>query len=180
MDIRNLVFDIGYWRVEVPLKFEDLRVLEAAEAVADNIWQQVTGWDPFAREIVGGQLARAADSVGANIAEAFGRYHYGEKLQFLYYARGSLFETKYWLNRARTRDLVPSAQAKDYGSQLSDLARQLNAFAAALKAQRRGSRQQSQKVREATNEYVADEPVEIRSSIFTEEDFGWLEAVSNT
>jgi four helix bundle protein len=63
------------------LKFEELRVLQAAEGVADSIWRQVVRWDPFAREVVGGQLARAADSVGANIAEAFGRFHYGEKLQ---------------------------------------------------------------------------------------------------
>jgi four helix bundle protein len=55
--------------------FEELRVLQDAEAVADEIWQQVVGWDPFAREVVGGQLARAADSVGANIVEAFGRFH---------------------------------------------------------------------------------------------------------
>jgi hypothetical protein len=48
--------------------FEELRVLQDAEAVAEEIWQQVVGWDPFAREVVGGQLARAADSVGANIA----------------------------------------------------------------------------------------------------------------
>jgi hypothetical protein len=42
----------------MPLKFEDLRVLEAAEAVADGIWHQVVQWDSFAREIVGGQIER--------------------------------------------------------------------------------------------------------------------------
>ncbi|NIP22782.1 MAG: four helix bundle protein, partial [Phycisphaerae bacterium] len=31
---------------------------------------------------VGKQLVRAADSIGANIVEAYGRYHYGKKLQF--------------------------------------------------------------------------------------------------
>jgi four helix bundle protein len=113
----------------VAIRFEELRVLQAAEAVADDIWRQVVRWDPFARDVVGGQLARAGDSIGANISEAFGRFHYGEKLQFLYYARGSLFETKYWLNRALTRDLMPSPQVQDYASQLTDLARQLNAFA---------------------------------------------------
>ncbi len=80
------------------LKFEELRVLQAAEAVADGIWRQVVRWGSFARDTVGKQMARAGDSIGANIAEAYGRFHYGEKLQFLYYARGSLFETKYWLN----------------------------------------------------------------------------------
>ena len=108
------------------MKFEELRVLQAAEVIADGTWQQVIQWDPFARDVVGKQMARAADSIGANIAEAFGRFHYGEKLHFLYYARGSLFETKYWLNRALTRDLMPSAQVQDYAARLTDLARQLN------------------------------------------------------
>lgn len=61
---------------------EELRVLQDAEKVADGIWNQVIGWDAFAREVVGGQLARAVDSIGANIAEAFGRFHYGEKFSF--------------------------------------------------------------------------------------------------
>jgi len=48
------------------MKFEELRVLQAAEVVADGIWREVVQWDSFAREVVGGQLARAADSIGAN------------------------------------------------------------------------------------------------------------------
>jgi len=161
------------------LKFEELRVLQAAEAVADGIWRQVVRWDPFAREVVGGQLAKAADSIGANIAEAFGRFHFGEKLQFLYYARGSLFETKYWLNRARTRDLMPSAQVQDYVSQLTDLARQLNAFAATLKAQRQSSRAQPKTMREAATAYVTDWLDDVPVPLFTEEELEWLQAVPN-
>jgi four helix bundle protein len=161
------------------LKFKELRVLQAAEAVADGVWRQVVQWDAFAREVVGEQLARAADSVGANIAEAFGRFHYGEKLQFLYYARGSLFETKYWLNRVQARDLMPSAQVQDYAAQLTDLARQLNAFAARLKAQRRGSRTQSKTVREATTGYATDDPSDAPVLLFTDEELEWLKAVPN-
>jgi four helix bundle protein len=76
---------------------EDLQILKLAEAVADSIWKRVGGWDEFARDTVGKQITRSADSIGANIAESFGRFNFGEKLQFLYYSRGSLFETKYWL-----------------------------------------------------------------------------------
>jgi len=161
------------------LKFEELRVLQAAEAVADGIWRQVVRWDPFAREVVGGQLAKAADSIGANIAEAFGRFHYGEKLQFLYYARGSLFEAKYWLNRARTRDLMPSAHVQDYVSQLTDLARQLNAFAATLKAQRQSSRSQPKAMREAATAYVTDWLDDVPVPLFTEEELEWFPTIPN-
>lgn len=161
------------------LKFEDLRVLQAAEAVADDVWRRVVGWESFARDTVGKQLARAADSVGANVAEAFGRFHYGEKLQFLYYARGSLFETKYWLNRTRTRDLMPSRQVQNYASQLTDLARQLNAFAASLKAQRQGNPKQPKTIRESPTEYAIEGTDDTSTPLFTTEELEWLEAVPN-
>jgi four helix bundle protein len=161
------------------LKFEELEVLRAAEGVADDIWRQVVRWEPFARDVVGGQLAKAGDSIGANIAEAYGRFHYGEKLQFLYYARGSLFETKYWLNRAQERHLMPPPQVQEYASQLTDLARQLNAFAADLKAQRQGSQSQPRTARETTVEYVADWPSELPIPLFTQEELEWLQAIPN-
>jgi four helix bundle protein len=153
---------------------EELRVLRETEAVADAIWRQVVQWDPFAREVVGGQLARAADSVGANIAEAFGRFHYGEKLQFLYYARGSLFETKYWLNRALVRNLMGTSQVQAHASRLTDVARQLNAFARSLKAQRRSSPKRSNAVREAATEYATDA---MPSPLFSKAELEWLQTV---
>lgn len=156
------------------LKFEELRVLRAAEAVADDVWRQVVQWDAFAREVVGGQLARAADSIGANIAEAFGRFHYGERLQFLYYARGSLFETKYWLNRALERQLMPSAQAQDYASRLTDLARQLNSFAAVIKDQRYPTTPKSKAARESAGAY------DVSSPLFTDQELAWLVALPIT
>ncbi|HSM58446.1 MAG TPA: four helix bundle protein [Candidatus Sulfomarinibacteraceae bacterium] len=116
---------------------DDLRVLKQAEGIADEVWKLTLTWDDYARRVVGEQVARAADSVGANIAEAFGRYHYGEKLKFLYYARGSLYETKYWLNRALARQLIDPQAANAYAHQLEQLARRLNAFVRSIKDQRK-------------------------------------------
>jgi four helix bundle protein len=135
-----------------PLKFEELRTLQAAETVADAVWRQVVKWEPFAREVVGVQLTWAVDSIGANIAESYGLFHYGKKLQLLYYARGSLFEAKYWLNRALARQLMPSDQVTEHVAQLNDLARQLNTFGEGLKAQRR-SPAKPPSVREPTVQY---------------------------
>lgn len=69
--------------IRMSATFEDLQILRSAEEIADAIWQHVAAWKTLPRDVVGVQLARAADSIGANIAESFGRFHYGEKLQFL-------------------------------------------------------------------------------------------------
>ena len=152
--------------------FEDLRVLKAAEESADRIWKQVVQWDEFARDVVGKQMARAADSLGANIAESFGRFNFGEKLQFLYYARGSLFEAKYWLNRARVRELMSGAAVQEYISHLTDIAKQLNAFAESLKSQRSGGKT----IRELAAEYKVDLPDDIPEILFDQSDLEWLQS----
>lgn len=162
------------------LRFEDLKVLQAAETIADCIWKQVVRWDPFVRDTVGGQLAKAADSIGANIAEAFGRFHYGEKVQFLYYSRGSLFETKYWLNRAQERGIMPSTQVQGYASQLSELARQLNAFISNIKAQQRRNQHKMKTVSEFSTTYMEDQPIDKATPMFTEEEIKWLKTMPNT
>ena len=162
------------------LKFEELEILRKAETIADDIWRDVLQWKPFALEVVGGQLARAADSIGANIAEAFGRFHYGEKLQFIYYARGSLYETKYWLNRALERELLPAAQGQRYASDLTELARQLNAFLSSLKTLRPDSKARHKNVGEARVEYNSDLIDGKPLSLFTTEELEWHETVQNT
>ncbi len=139
-------------------ELEDLRILKTAETIADAIWKQVSQWDQFARDVVGKQIARAADSIGANIAESFGRFNFGEKLQFLYYSRGSLFETKYWLNRSLARGLMQADEVKDYANRLTEVARQLNVFASSLKSQRSNNKSQTKTVREPTTEYLIETP----------------------
>ena len=128
------------------------------------------------------ELRREAEAIGAFLhakpvlqQEAFGRFHYGDKLQFLYYARGSLFETKYWLNRALERNLMPPNTVKAYAARLTDLARQLNAFANSIKAQRSDVRQSEKILREASAAYGAN--VAEHEALFSEFDLEWLQTI---
>ena len=152
--------------------FEDLRILKVAEENADKIWKQVVQWDEFARDVVGKQMARAVDSLGANIAESFGRFNFGEKLQFLYYARGSLFETKYWLNRAKVRELMSSSDVQEYIARLTDIAKQLNAFAESLRSQRSSGKT----IREVAAEYKVELTDDFPETLFDESDLQWLQS----
>ncbi len=49
-------------------------------------------------EILVGQFIRAISSIGANIAEGYGRHYQKSYRQFLGIARGSSFEADYWLD----------------------------------------------------------------------------------
>ena len=154
----------------MPATFEDLRVLKSAEEIADSVWKIVVQWDEFAKDVVGKQISRSADSIGANIAESFGRFNFGEKLQFLYYSRGSLFETKYWLNRTRVRGLIEPDEVQKYVNLLTDLARQLNTFAGSLKAVRSQQKSKTSTVREAQADYLAVSLDDIPDPLFSEDE----------
>ena len=160
----------------MPTSFEDLKVLKAAEEVADTIYKIAAQWDEFARDVVGKQIARAADSIGANVAESFGRFHFGEKIQFLYYARGSVFETKYWLNRAVARGLLAAAESQNHTARLTNIARQLNLFVASLKGQRSGEVTVAKTLRENPVEYASRLPENFPDVLFDETDLAWLES----
>jgi four helix bundle protein len=158
----------------MPATFEDLRVLKSAEEIADSVWKVVVQWDGFAKDVVGKQISRSADSVGANIAESFGRFNFGEKLQFLYYSRGSIFETKYWLNRTRIRGLMNPDEVQEYVNRLTDLVRQLNTFFSSLKTVRLEQKQKTSAVRETQAEYLVIIPDELPNPLFTEDELNWL------
>jgi hypothetical protein len=44
-------------------RFENLQVYKLGEKLADEIWTVVSGWDHFAKSMVGRQMVCAADSV---------------------------------------------------------------------------------------------------------------------
>ena len=107
---------------------EKLRVYKLAEDLADCIWDVVLGWDRFARDTVGKQIVRSADSIGANIAEGTGRGSFQDNRRFTRIARGSLNETQHFLRRAYRRKLLTSEQIKKLKPLVDNLAPQLNSY----------------------------------------------------
>jgi four helix bundle protein len=90
--------------------------------VADELHREVAGWASFDRWSVGIQLVRAADSIGANIAEGVGRAGRDDRKRFLIIARGSIYETEHWLLRARARGLIREQPQ----GRLNELSRTIN------------------------------------------------------
>jgi len=108
--------------------FEKLKVYQLSERLADEIWLIVASWDKFAKDTVGNQIVRAADSIGANIAEGAGRGSFQDNRRFVKIARGSLNETKHWLRRAYKRNLLTSDEVNQISPLVAELAPRLNAY----------------------------------------------------
>jgi len=124
---------IGRWslvpEVKMPSKsFEDLQVYRLSEELADAVWSIVVKWESFAKDTVGKQIVKAADSVGANIAEGTGRGSYQDNRRFIRIARGSLYETRHWLRRAYKRKLLDDEQITKLKPIIQDIAPKLNAY----------------------------------------------------
>jgi four helix bundle protein len=110
------------------MKLEELQVYQLSMEMAEKIWTIVAKWDYFARDTIGEQLIRAADSISANLSEGFGRYHYKENINFSYYSRGSLFETKTWLTKVNNRDLINKTDLNRFLKQIDDIGIKLNNY----------------------------------------------------
>jgi four helix bundle protein len=108
--------------------FENLQIYQLSEKLSDDLWNIVVRWDALARDTIGKQLIRAADSIGANIAEGSGRGTNPELRRFLRVARGSLYETQHWLRRAYRRKLLNQKQIDNLLPLIMELGPKLNAY----------------------------------------------------
>lgn len=110
------------------VRFQELLVYQLAEQLSDEIWDVVSGWSVFAKDTVGKQLVRSADSIGANIAEGCGRQSFQDNRRIIRIARGSMNETQHWLRRAYRRKLLTLDQVKRIQTITANLAPKLNAY----------------------------------------------------
>ncbi|HVQ38872.1 MAG TPA: four helix bundle protein [Pyrinomonadaceae bacterium] len=83
--------------------FENLQVYRLAENLADGIWDIVSAWDYFAKDTVGKQIVKAADSIGVTSLKEPAEVVLEDNRRFIKIARGSLYETQQWLRRAYKR-----------------------------------------------------------------------------
>lgn len=110
------------------MKLEDLQVYQISMKLADEVHDLIMEWDNFHKFSTGTQLIDAADSISANISEGYGRFHFKEHKNFLYFSRGSLSETKTWLTKAANRKLIPEEKYNDLINRYNNLGVKLNNY----------------------------------------------------
>ncbi|NDV47104.1 four helix bundle protein [Paludibacter sp. 221] len=110
------------------MKLEDLEIYNLSMDLSDKIWDIVMAWDYFSKDTIGKQWTRSSDSVSANIGEGFGRNSYRDARSFYYITRGSLYESKTWLEKAKRRSLISFELYDDILSTHNTLGIKLNRF----------------------------------------------------
>lgn len=88
------------------LQLNQITAYKKAFHLSNLVWGLVSSWDSFAKHTIGQQFVNAIDSISANIAEGFGRYHKKDKIKFYYYSFGSVKECLDWNEKAKVRKLI--------------------------------------------------------------------------
>jgi len=113
-----MAFDIG-----------QLKIYGLSRKLSSISWKIYLSLDWKNKKILGDQFVEATDSIGANLAEGYGRFHYLDRIKFFYNARGSLLESKHWLDLLDERELIEVKELKiAFISIVDNLFPQLNSF----------------------------------------------------
>ncbi len=114
------------------MKLEELKVYNLSMSIAEECWNDIKQWDDFSKNTIGNQLIRAIDSVAANLSEGYGRYHYKDSKRYGYFSRGSLYESKTWLTKAKNRDLISEKRFLFFSEQITIAGKMLNKYINAI------------------------------------------------
>jgi four helix bundle protein len=119
---------------------ETLQVWQKAMGLTVKVYREVLPLlPPEEKWVLGVQLRRAIQSIAANIAEGFGRYHYQDSIRICFFARGSLEEAFSHLVLARRLDFLPDNQYRNLVDEINELRRMLNGYIAFLRKSKRGA-----------------------------------------
>lgn len=123
--------------------FREMPIWQEAMEIAEMVFQITESLPKKEDYGLTSQIRRAALSIPANIAEAFGRYHVNDKINFYYFARGSIAETQNHLEYGFRVGYFNQEDIKSIDLKLSNLYESINRLIKSLKP-RSQSKSQSQ------------------------------------
>jgi four helix bundle protein len=110
------------------LKISQIEAYNISKDLSNFTWDIVIKWDFFARDTVGKQFVRAIDSISANIAEGFGRFHKKDKIKFFQYSKGSVLESYDWTEKSKHRNLISESEYNELLQTLQKLPKSINSL----------------------------------------------------
>lgn len=113
--------------------FKDLEIWQLASELCVKVYALLKD---FPKDETYGLISQTKDaviSVGANIAESYGRFHYKDKIKFIYNSRGSLLEVESHLLIAQKLGMVRNTTLFDeIGKDITRLSIKLNNYRTAI------------------------------------------------
>jgi len=108
------------------LLLNDVTAYKIAFNLSNYVWNIVIKWDYFAKKTIGAQFVDAVDSISANIAEGFERYHKKDKIRFYHISSGSAKESFDWNEKGKVRKLLTKEEYDHILKELSKLPKEIN------------------------------------------------------
>ncbi len=113
--------------------FRDMPVWQAAMAAAEHVFALTSRLPRKEDYGFTSQVRRAALSISANIAEAFGRSHTLDKVNFYYIARGSVTETQSHLEYGKRVGYLTPKAAESISAKLDGVHEEINRVISSLR-----------------------------------------------
>ena len=111
------------------IELKDLEVYKLSRKLSTIAWGIFCRMDYMDKKHIGDQFLRSVDSVGANIAEGYGRFHYLDKVRFYYNSRASLYEAfNHWLELLFEREKISKNEFESLNETAQKLQVKLNNF----------------------------------------------------
>lgn len=114
--------------------FKEMPIWREAMEVAEKIFELTEGLPKKEDYGLTSQMRRSALSASANIAEAFGRNHTMDKVNFYYFARGSVTETQSHLEYGRRVGYFEEKVVKVLDDKMAKLYNDVNKIIMSLKS----------------------------------------------
>jgi len=109
--------------------FKDLRVYQKAKSISRAVFKLTKGFPKEEMYSLTDQIRRAARSVGAQIAEAWGKRRYEKHfVSKLTDADAEQMETQHWIDEALDCGYMSPAEAGQLSSCLEEIGRMLNSM----------------------------------------------------
>jgi four helix bundle protein len=103
--------------------YKDLEIWQLAVKLIVKVYRLLKAFPLEEKFGIIAQIKDAVVSVAANIAESFGRFHYKDKIKFLYNARGSLLEVDSHLSVSKELGFITDKNRELYDEILQDIIR---------------------------------------------------------
>lgn len=110
------------------MELKDLEIYQISLAISGDAWLIYNKFDWQTKKVIGDQWISSIDSIGANVAEGFGRFHYLDKNKFSYNARGSLLEAIHWTKLLHQRKFISEENMPSFIPKLDQLLIKLNSY----------------------------------------------------